>query len=476
MTRTTHSPFAILAAIVWLYSGAALTSAEPASALRQLQDAFESVAQEASKSVVVITVTSKPVRDEEASPDLDGNPFGRWFGPERRRRALRPEPQIAEGSGFVIRADGYILTNQHVVDEADKIEVKLQDGRSFLGKIQGSDEATDMAVIKIDAKDLPVAKLADSDKVRVGQWAIAIGAPFHLDYSITVGVVSAKGRVVPGMARTTPRDFLQTDASINPGNSGGPLVDIDGNVVGVNTAIRGLNTGIGFAIPINLAKTVADKLITSGKVTRSWMGIAVSTLSDDNEALDIIQQPKEGALVKEIGADTPADKAGLQPMDVVTAINGKVVKTSAELQQLIQSHHPGEIVRLEIWRKGEKREIKVTLQEMPGKLETTHATSNAPVEKLGLRIEEFSKEDAGKFGVPGLVGVRVAEVDPAGRAASIGISPGDVITEIDRQPIRSVADFQAAASKTDVKRGVEVHFTKADGHARTVGILRKTND
>ena len=464
---------------VLVASGGSITrlrGAEPASALRQLQEAFESVAEEASKSVAVILVTAKAPADESGMGEFEG-PLEWWFGPDHHRqtpRSPRLQPQPNQGSGFIISPDGFILTNNHVVENANKIEVKLKDGRVFPAKVQGTDKHTDVAVIKIEAARLPIAKLGDSNKVRVGQWAIAIGAPFHLDYSITVGVISGKGRAPRAGTPTAYEDFLQTDAAINPGNSGGPLVDIDGNVIGINTAIGGLNTGIGFAIPINLAKNIADKLITSGKVVRPWLGIEAAALQENEDIRALIHVPSEGVVVRTVQPDTPADRSGLNPMDVITAVDGTKVTTIRELQQEVQKHNIGDKVTLEVWRQGKKQEIKVVLAEMH-EADTARAPV-VPTEKLGLKVEEFTKEGTEEFGIPGLQGVRVVAVDPAGPAARIHISPGDVITEIDRQTIRSLHDFDAAVRKADIKRGVEIHFTSAESHARTFGVIRQTED
>ena len=463
-------------AAMWLVSPVVSTAAESADTLHQLQNAFTAVAEEASKSVVVIQVTTKVSPEERGTEDFE-LPFDWWFGPDQQRRPSRPsrpQPQQSQGSGFIIRSDGFILTNNHVVEGANKIEVKLKDGRTFPAKIQGADKPTDVAVIKIEADKLPTAKLGNSDKVRVGQWAIAIGAPFHLDYSITVGVVSGKGRAPHAGTPTAYEDFLQTDASINPGNSGGPLVDVDGNVIGINTAIRGLNTGIGFAIPINLVKNISEKLIASGKVVRPWLGIEAAVLQDNDEMRELIRVPAEGVVVRSVNPDTPADRSGLKPMDVITSVDGTKVTNIKQLQQEIQKRKIGDNVTLEVWHDAKKREVKLVLAEM--RESDIARAAIPPAEKLGLKAEEFTKENADKFGMPGLQGVRVVAVNPSGPASRIRISPGDIITEIDRQPIRSLGDFNAAVQKADLKRGVAIQFTTADTHARSFGIIPKTED
>ena len=305
-----------------LYAASAptATSKSDLDLARHLENAFESVADQTSPSVVVITSQRKasdavesPEGDEgENGQQFQGTPFEFFF--RHVPQGHFHEPIDSQGSGIILRKDGYILTNLHVVDGADTITVRLKDGTEYKdAKLIGSDDRTDIAVIKVDAKDLPAAKIANSDDVKVGQWAIAIGAPYELDYSFTVGFVSAKGRPPmgdPGIVATI--DYIQTDAAINPGNSGGPLCDIEGRVIGINTLIRGLNRGIGFAIPINVAMDSADKLIKDGKVTRPWIGIGIDALADDKEMTELVKPLKDGVIVKEIHAGTPAAKSNLR--------------------------------------------------------------------------------------------------------------------------------------------------------------------
>src|SRR6266567_2971095 len=284
---------------------------------RQLNQAFIEVADKVSPAVVVIRVAHKP--DYGESNDED-NPFFDLLPREFRRRLEQREraPRRnrepifdAEGSGIIIRDDGYILTNRHVVEEADRIKVRFKDGREYNAQLRGEDAQSDLAVIKIDAKGLTVARLADSSKTRVGEFAIAIGAPFSLDYSVTFGHVSAKGRhIIPGIeGAAMDQDFIQTDANINPGNSGGPLVNIDGEVIGVNSMIRGLRTGIGFAIPSNLAREISDKLIAEGKVTRAWLGVGIRALADYTEFKGTLNGVEDGVVVSKILRDSPASKS-----------------------------------------------------------------------------------------------------------------------------------------------------------------------
>jgi len=299
--------------------------------VHQLNNAFAKVFEIIAPSVVIIEVSKKPDTETSAFEDLffqgppdENNPKG---GPSSF------QPIQSEGSGFIVRPDGYILTNFHVVEAADKIEVKLKDGREFQAKVVGTDEKTDIAVIKIDAKDLPAAQLGDSDGVRVGQFAFAIGAPFKLDYTFTYGVISGKGRTkLLATSGYSISDYLQTDASINPGNSGGPLCDIDGKVIGMNTLINGINRGLGFAIPSNMAKEIGDELIAGHKIMRPWLGIRIETLGDDPGIRDLFKGIDKGVVVRTIEADAPAYNSDLRPKDVITEVDGNPVNTDSQLQ------------------------------------------------------------------------------------------------------------------------------------------------
>ncbi len=457
---------------------------------RQLNQAFVQVAADVSPAVVVITVTQKasasPRTDAGGEGDDEENPldrlppeFRRWFHNPRRDQA--PEKTIGQGSGVIIRADGYILTNRHVVEDAEKIEVRLKDGRTFKAAIRGVDAPADVAVIKIDAKNLPVARLADSDKTRVGEFAIAIGAPFALDYSVTFGHVSAKDRsnisAEPGNSMTD-QSFIQTDANINPGNSGGPLVNIDGEVIGINTLIRGLHTGIGFAIPSNMAREVADKLITDGKFSRSWLGIAIRSLREFPEYRDFVPGVREGVVVTEIVPDGPAAKSDLHPADVITAVDGKPVVTSQQLKDEIRSKKVGQNLTLTIFRKGDLVKLQVkpgewveggTADSHNGSLNEDGSTSG-----LGLSVETLSRELADKFDVGTTDGVIITAVDENGLAARNGIKPGDVITEINRKSIKNLRQYREAVKNLDTKKGVIINLV-SDG-AKKFEILKDGGD
>jgi serine protease Do len=456
---------------------------------RQLNQAFVQVAADVSPAVVVITVTQKisasPRTDAGGESDDEENPFDRlppefrrWLRPPRRDQP--PEKTIGQGSGVIIRADGYILTNRHVVEEAEKIEVRLKDGRTFKAAVRGVDAPADVAVIKIDAKNLPVARLADSDKTRVGEFAIAIGAPFALDYSVTFGHVSAKDRsnisAEPGTM--TDQSFIQTDANINPGNSGGPLVNIDGEVIGINTLIRGLHTGIGFAIPSNMAREVADKLITDGKFSRSWLGIKISSLREYPDYRDFVPGLREGVVVTEIVPDGPASKSDLHPADVITAVDGKPVVTSQQLKDEIRSKKAGQNLTLTVFRKGDLVKLQVKPGEWveKGAADSRNGSSNedGSASGLGLNVETLTRELADKFDVNTTDGVIVTSVDENGLAARNGIKPGDVITEINRKPIKNLRQYRESVKNLDTKKGVIINLV-SDG-AKKFEILKDGGD
>src|ERR1700693_3884271 len=332
--------------------------------VHQLNNAFAKVFEVVAPSVVIIEVSKKADTETSAFEDLffQGPPDEN--NPRRPQRNLQPIQ--SEGSGFIVRPDGYIFTNFHVVEEADKIDVKLKDGREFPAKVVGTDEKTDVAVIKIDAKDLPSAQLGDSDAVRVGQFAFAIGAPFKLDYTFTYGVISGKGRSkLLATSGYSIADYLQTDASINPGNSGGPLCDIDGKVIGMNTLINGINRGLGFAIHSNMAREIGDELIAGRKIVRPWLGIRIETLGEDPGIRDLFKGIERGVVVRTIEADAPAYHSDLGPFDVITQVDANPVVTDSQLQHEILKKKIGQKVELTVWRKGQTLKVPVTTGELP---------------------------------------------------------------------------------------------------------------
>ena len=439
---------------------------------RHLQNAFENVADQSSLSVVVIMTSQTNSNDAAEAPEGDegdnrqqfqGTPFEFFF-----KRMPQGHPRVdKQGSGIILRRDGYILTNLHVVDGADTISVRLKDGTEYKdAKLIGSDDRTDIAVIKVDAKDLPAARLANSDEIKVGQWAIAIGAPFELDYSFTVGFVSAKGRPPmgdPGIVATI--DYIQTDAAINPGNSGGPLCDIEGRVIGINTLIRGLNRGIGFAIPINVAMDSAEKLIKDGKVTRPWIGIGIHALADDKEMAELAKPLKDGVVVEEIHAGTPAAKSTLKPADIIVAVDGTPVKNPRDLQRQILHKEVGQKVMLDVIRGTKAIQVALQTGEMPNAIQLAaheHLHKQPKAESaFGLTVQTLTKELGDRLKLEDTDGVVVMDVADGSAAQRKGLQHGDVITEIDRVPIRSVEDFKADMEKLDPEKGVLLYVRRS---------------
>src|ERR1700675_2228042 len=444
--------------------------------VHQLNNAFAKVFEVVAPSVVIIEVSKRSDNETSAFEDLffQGPPDEN--NPHRNQRNLQPIQ--SEGSGFIVRPDGYIFTNFHVVEAADKIEVKLKDGREFSAKVVGTDEKTDIAVIKIDAKDLPVAQLGDSDAVRVGQFAFAIGAPFKLDYTFTYGVVSGKGRnKLLASSGYSISDYLQTDASINPGNSGGPLCDIDGKVIGMNTLINGINRGLGFAIPSNMAKEIGEELIAGRKITRPWLGIRIETLGDDPSVRDLFKGIDKGVVVRTIEADAPAYKSNLRPFDVITQIDGTPVTTDTQLQHEILKKKIGQNVQLTVSRKGQTLEIPVTTGELPNEIARVSNEPVPPLEqkqedvnKFGLQVQDLTKEVAERLHVGVQQGVIVTNVSDNSIAAQQDIQREDIITEVDGKPVNNVASFREALTKADPKRGVLLYLDRKG--SKTFAVLK----
>ena len=452
---------------------------------RQLNQAFIDVAEKVSPAVVVVRVAHKASyvdaeEEDGVSPFFDMLPPE--FRPEFRRRLEEQrdkqrekqekdrqsnrEPIFdASGSGVVIRKEGFILTNRHVVEGADKIRVHFRDGTEFPGEVRGVDAQSDVAVIKIDTKgrDLVVARLGDSDKTRVGEFAIAIGAPFELDYSVTFGHVSAKGRsrIIPDPA--ADQDFIQTDANINPGNSGGPLVNIDGDVIGINTLIRGLRTGIGFAIPSNLAREVAEKLITDGKLVRAYLGIQIHALSDDTAYRDAITGVREGVVVYKIPPETPAKRSDLRAGDVITAVDGRPVATPQQLRNAIRGKKIGAPVILDVHRFGKNLKVEVKPEAWPEDgapvIARKPAASEDKAQSFGLTVQPITKELSEQYGLESSEGVLVTEVHSGSVADQKGLKPGDVITEIAGKPVANLKQFQQSMKGVDPVKGVIIIVT-----------------
>jgi serine protease Do len=413
----------------------------------QLNEAYESVYDRVAPAVVVIDVSKA---DKPGTSDNPFEGFDFFFRGPHGDEGDQP-PDQSEGSGFFVRPDGYILTNDHVVDGADKIEVKLKDGRSFQAKVIGVDDRTDIAVIKIDAAGVPTVQLANSDEVKVGQLVCAIGAPYKFDYTFTTGVVSAKGR--NELLADKYEDYIQTDAAINPGNSGGPLCDIDGNVIGMNTLIHGLNRGLGFAISSNLAKQVSDQLIASGRIIRPWLGIIIESLNEQNRG-EVFKGVDKGVIVRTIQADTPAAKSDLRPADVITEVDGVSVGSSRELQREVLKKKVGDQVNLGVWRNGRKMTVAVKTEELPGetnRLATSQPAPSAPPEDpaavYGLQVQDITPDLVQELGLKSDRGIVVTSVAPNSPAAVADIQPGDVITEVGRTAVHDVPSFEKVVAE-----------------------------
>lgn len=420
---------------------------------QKLSEAFAQVAESSAKAVVYIE-TERVVK---GAPPF--HPFD-FFGDEFFRRFFSPPRfrQRGAGSGFIISKDGYIVTNNHVIEGAQKITVKLLDGRVFKGKVVGTDPFSDVALIKIEGDNLPTLPLGNSDLIRVGEWVIAIGNPFGLTHTVTVGVISAKGR--SGIGITDIEDFIQTDAAINPGNSGGPLLNLKGEVIGVNTAIftqSGGYMGIGFAIPINIVKAVVEQLKTKGKVERGWLGVVIQDLTPTlSKELGI--KAEEGVLITEVIPDSPAAKAGLKEKDVILKINGKPVKSASELRSQILILKPGTQVELEILRGSEKKIVRVTL-EAPKKGFLTSKAEQQKLEELlqeyGFAISDITPQIARTFRLPpNARGVVITEVFPDTPAEFAGLRPGMLIDEVNGKPVKNSAEFFQALKESEGKRSL----------------------
>lgn len=449
----------------------AQTASAGRAALNGLSEAFAQAVAQTSPSVVFIEVEKEMRRGD--MQDFHGDIFERFFGPfgmpgpgmpgPRGPRMPRfPQPRddqgdddessqfmpYGQGTGFVISPDGYIVTNHHVVGDADKVKVKLGDGREFDAKIIGSDKQTEIAVIKVEATGLPPLKLGDSDKLRVGEWVMAIGNPFGFSHTVTAGIISACGRGSTGITQYS--DLIQTDAAINPGNSGGPLLNLDGEVVGVNTALysrSGGYMGISFAVPVNIAKYVKEQLIAHGTVSRGYLGLILQDNSPDL-ARSLGVEYTKGVLVPEVLPDGPAGQAGVLPEDIIVELNGQPVEESASFKSRVGSTAPGSEVTLGILRGGKRMDIRIKLGELPKEREggvgmVEKKTPEGSKIKLGFTVQNLTEDIAQQLGYENQKGVVVTEVLPGSPADHAGLQDGVLIQETNRKPIGSVADFEA---------------------------------
>ena len=400
---------------------------------------FSDLAEKVRPGVVNIQVVKTVKNAGFGGPFPFRTPFGDFFGPFSEQNPQRSPEQQGVGSGFVISADGYILTNNHVIDDATQIKVKLADGKEYDAKVVGRDPKTDLALLKAEGvSGLHALQLGDSDSLRVGNWVVAVGSPFGLEQTVTAGIVSAKGRVIG----SGPYDnFIQTDASINPGNSGGPLLNMAGEVVGINTAIfsqSGGNVGIGFAIPVNMAKEIAPQLKEKGHVTRGWLGVGIQKVTPEL-AKSFGLKDEKGALVSQVVKGGPADKAGIETGDVIVAFDGKEILDANELPRMVASVPVGNTVPVKALRAGKAMDREVKIAEMEEKEQVASATTRKP---LGMSVQNITPEIAKGLGLKSETGVLVARVTPGSPAAKADIRSGDVIQQVNKNPVRDVEDFR----------------------------------
>jgi serine protease Do len=444
-------------------------NAAPVS-LGDFRNGFAAVLGPALPAVVNISST-KIVKAQNAQngPDVFNDPlFRQFFGDQFPQQSQGPQREQGLGSGVLVNPDGYVLTNNHVVEDASDVEVFTQDRRRFKAKVIGTDVRTDVAVLKIDASGLPTLTLADSSKLKVGDVVFAIGQPFGLGETATMGIVSATGRGLGG-AIEHYEDFIQTDAAINPGNSGGALIDLRGNLVGINTAIisggGGGNQGVGFAIPINMARGVMDQIVEHGKVIRGYMGVGIQAVDPDiAKAFGLTHGG--GALISDVTANSPASKAGLERGDIVLQLNGQAVNGPDDLSVRISEMAPGSVAHLEVFRNGQNKDVDVSLGESPEKTAASQNTPEAPATLKGMQVQNLTPEIAHQLKLPSSVtGVVVTEVDSSSAADAAGIQRGDVIQEVNRKPVRDVSQFRQALSSTGnqsvlllINRGGTTHY------------------
>lgn len=433
--------------------------------LLTVPEGFSSLAEMVSPSVVnirtikIVKGGGRVFRHFSRSPFGKDDPFydffDKFFGEDRQRDFK----QRSLGSGFIIDKEGYIVTNNHVVENADKIKVKLNNGKEFDAEIVGRDSNTDIALIKIKLwRNLPVAKIGDSDTLKVGQWVVAIGSPFGLEHTVTAGIVSAKGRVIGSGPYD---DFIQTDASINPGNSGGPLINMDGEVVGINTAIIAGGQGIGFAIPINLAKRIVNQLKNNGEVTRGWLGVAIQDITSELAEYYGLEDGK-GVLVSEVFSGDPADEAGIKPNDIIFEINGKRIETGRDLTGMIAEIRVGKRVKVKILRNGKKKTFEVKIAKRgDAKILSSRAIKEQENE-LGVSVSKLTAEVARRLNMTETEGVVIVGIESESKGAQAGLQAGDIIKEINHEKIKTVKEYSDIIEKLNKAKSIEMLIKRRD--------------
>jgi len=426
---------------------------------------FTELAEKYGSSVVNVS-TTQTIRDANSFPQMpnlsEDDPmydfFRRFMPPNRGKKGPHEFQSRSLGSGFIISADGYILTNAHVVDGADEVTVRLTDKREFRAKVIGSDRKTDVALIKIEANNLPRVTIGKPDQLKVGEWVAAIGSPFGFDNSITAGIVSAKGRSLP-QENYVP--FIQTDVAINPGNSGGPLFNMKGEVVGINSQIlsrTGGYMGLSFAIPIDVAIDISDQLRAGGKVSRGWLGVAIQEMTKELAESFGLSRPM-GALIANVEKGSPADKAGLEASDVVLKFDGKTIESSSELPRIVAAVKPGKRVLLQVWRKGASKDVTLIVGELPGEKAGSRATKlGKTTNKLGLSLSELGDTQKKELNISH--GLLVDEVE--GAAAQAGVISGDIILSLNNQDVKNVQQFVDLLNQYGPGRVVALRLLRGD--------------
>ena len=448
------------------------TPAPSARVIVPPQASFADLAERVGPGVVNITVskTVKGTRFSIPSPFGPHDPFNEFF--KQFQVPQGPFHQRGVGSGFIISSDGYILTNNHVVDDADEITVKLSNKGELKGKVVGRDPKTDLALVKVTTnKPLPALALGNSDNARVGDWVVAVGNPFGLDHTVTAGIISAKGRALEGPYD----DFIQTDASINPGNSGGPLLDLQGEVIGINAQIVSGGQGIGFAIPVNLAKQIVPQLKSKGTVSRGWMGVAIQDLTPEM-ATHFGLRKGEGALVADVSRGGPADKAGIRRGDVIVAYNGKPIQESHDLPILVASTPIGRSVAVKVLRDGKNRTVNLEVGKLEeAKVAQANAEEGDSGKKLGLTVQDITPEIARSLHLQDNRGVLVAQVRDGSPAEEAGMRQGDVIREVNQKPVKNADDFLAEVRRSKPQDSVLL-LVERQGQRMFVAVQRGEQD
>ncbi len=424
---------------------------------------FADVAEQVTPAVVTVRTDKKVKMGGEMT-----SPFGDFFQffPNMPRGGTQRTHDL--GSGFIVDPKGVVVTNNHVIDGADRITVRLHDGRQLDAKLVGADPKSDVAVLRIEGGPFPSVRTGDDQSMRVGEWVLAVGSPFgeQLESSVTAGIISAKGRGSVGLADY--EDYLQTDAAINPGNSGGPLVNLRGEVIGMNTAIAsrsGGYQGVGFAIPITMVRNIMDQLVATGKVTRSWLGVTIQEINPDM-ARGLKLDETSGILVSDVVKDSPAGRAGIEDGDVIVSMDGEAAGSVPQFRNRVASTKPGETVKLEIMRENSTRTVSVKLEEKPAdEVASAAGGSNdreAPEHGLGLELRNLTPALAQQFNLEDRSGVVVTGVEPGSAAEDAGLRPGDVVRSVNRKPVQSVADLKTALGRIDSKDPVVLQVRRED--------------